>query len=112
MAPKPSLVMKNHLIINLLKAGTLGFSLVTLLSSCGSSPQPHPKDLHQRQMQAHAMRAQVHREEVARQFAPLPEPKVSELPNQVRYYEVPVEGHVNSDGLIIESHKLTLEIVQ
>jgi hypothetical protein len=50
------------------------------------------------------VRARYHQEQLAKELPPPPPPK--------RYYSVPVKGHTTADGIKIEDHTVTLEVVQ
>ena len=91
--------------------GALGL-IASLLSSCGSSPKRDPESLKRAQAQAHAARSAYHQDQNARDYASSMTSEPEKAPNEIRYYRVPVEAHVNEEGLLIESHKLTLEIIQ
>ncbi len=91
--------------------GALGL-IASLLSSCGSSPKRNPESLKRAQAQAHAARSAYHQDQKARDDASNMTSDPEKASNDVRYYRVPVEAHVDEEGLLIESHKLTLEIIQ
>lgn len=82
------------------------------LSSCSSTPRVNQQLLQKAQAQAHKARSNYHRDQQARDYASSISTEPEEPPNEVRFFRVPVEAHVNEDGLLIEAHKLTLEIIQ
>jgi hypothetical protein len=91
--------------------GASGLTICTV-SSCNSTPRVDQQLLQRAQAQAHATRSSYHRDQQARDYASSISTEPDEPPNEVRFFRVPVEEHVNEDGLIIEAHKLTLEIIQ
>ena len=85
---------------------------IPCLSSCGSSSKHNPEALKQIEARSHATRSAYHRDQKARDHAPRMEAKPEAKIEEIRYFQVPIDAHVSEDGLLIESHKLTLEIVQ
>ena len=93
------------------RLGVLGL-IASGFSSCGSSPKPDPEALKRAESQAHAARAAYHRNQNALAYAPIVTPEPVQAPNEIRYFQVPVDSYVNEDGLLIDDHQLTLEIIQ
>lgn len=95
---------------------TPSFALVLLLplSGCAAFGLQTGSQVYKRQQAAyqkgvaagrvHTVRQEYHRREMEKELPPPPVPK--------KYYRIPVPAHTNSEGVRVEAHEVTLEIVQ
>lgn len=92
---------------------SVGLSALSgLLVSCGYDARAAQKALREAQARAHDVRTAFHRDQQRWGYDSQGIPQAEEVLDEARYYRVPVEEHVNEDGLIIDAHHTTLKIIQ